>query len=152
MTVDHLPVSGASAVKWGLNPEKFFSFILSTFAHNSFNHNRLEMVRTATIKRDTNETKVHVILSLDGGDLDDLPSETSRLNGERTNKHAFQNSKAQYIDIDTGVGFLDHMVHQLAKHGGWSLYLRTRGDLHSMTCSLRLSPSKQGEHTNWKSS
>jgi imidazoleglycerol-phosphate dehydratase len=89
------------------------------------------MARTASINRDTNETKVHVIVSLDGGELEDVPQQ----NGERTNHHAFQSSKAQYIDIDTGIGFLDHMIHQLAKHGGWSLYVRCRGDLHSMSHS-----------------
>ncbi|KAH0145350.1 IGPD-domain-containing protein, partial [Aureobasidium melanogenum] len=44
--------------------------------------------------------------------------------------HAAQASKSQTIDIDTGIGFLDHMIHALAKHSGWSLKLRCRGDLH----------------------
>jgi imidazoleglycerol-phosphate dehydratase len=85
------------------------------------------MARTSSVKRDTNETKVHIILSLDGGELENVP----QIKGERTNHHAFQSSKAQYVDIDTGIGFLDHMIHQLAKHGGWSLYVKCRGDLHS---------------------
>jgi len=83
--------------------------------------------RTATIKRDTNETKVHLILSIDGGPLEGVPAEQ---NGE-SRSHAKQISKSQHIDIDSGIGFLDHMIHQLAKHGGWSLYLRCKGDLHS---------------------
>jgi imidazoleglycerol-phosphate dehydratase len=29
----------------------------------------------------------------------------------------------------TGIGFLDHMIHALAKHSGWSLRVRTLGDL-----------------------
>ncbi|KAF2669176.1 imidazoleglycerol-phosphate dehydratase [Microthyrium microscopicum] len=82
--------------------------------------------RTATIKRDTNETKVHCIVSIDGGPLADVPAES---NGE-SRSHAKQISKAQHIDIDTGIGFLDHMIHQLAKHGGWSLWLRCSGDTH----------------------
>jgi imidazoleglycerol-phosphate dehydratase len=85
------------------------------------------MPRVASINRDTNETKVQIILNLDGGALEDVPKQ----NGERKNHHAFQSSKAQYIDIDTGIGFLDHMIHQLAKHGGWSLYVRCSGDIHS---------------------
>jgi imidazoleglycerol phosphate dehydratase HisB len=64
--------------------------------------------RTATINRDTKETQVQIKLCIDGGQLEDIPTvEWS----ERTNKHAFQESPSQYIDIDTGIGFLDHMLH-----------------------------------------
>jgi imidazoleglycerol phosphate dehydratase HisB len=86
--------------------------------------------RTAEITRDTKETKVHVILSLDGGSLaalEQIPKEQR----EPKRSHAVQKSEAQHIDIDSGIGFLDHMIHQLAKHGGWSLWLRCDGDLHS---------------------
>lgn len=86
--------------------------------------------RAAEISRDTKETQIHVVLSIDGGELD-LPQSVKASEKERKNRHAFQSSKTQYIDVDTGVGFLDHMLHALAKHGGWSLYLRTRGDLIS---------------------
>jgi len=82
--------------------------------------------RSAFLKRDTNETKIQLSLNLDGGALQ--PIDNTEANGE--NVHAFQSSKTQQISIDTGIGFLDHMLHALAKHGGWSLHLRTRGDLH----------------------
>ena len=54
------------------------------------------------IERVTNETKVLVEIDLDG-----------------TGKG----------DIATGVGFYDHMLNQLAKHGGFDLTVRTEGDL-----------------------
>ncbi|MCJ1472914.1 imidazoleglycerol-phosphate dehydratase [Lambiella insularis] len=107
--------------------------------------------RTAFIERSTKETKIQVSLSLDGGALPLLPasshfpstpsSSTSSLAHtasplslpaipEQTEEtHASQSSPAQQIWIWTGIGFLDHMLHALAKHAGWSLRLRSRGDL-----------------------
>jgi imidazoleglycerol-phosphate dehydratase len=58
--------------------------------------------RSARIERATAETKVTVELSLDG---------TGR------------------AEIATGVGFFDHMLHQLARHGGMDLTVQTVGDL-----------------------
>lgn len=62
------------------------------------------MRRAAEIERETNETKVRVNLSLDGSGA-----------GER----------------DTGVGFLDHMLDLLARHGHMDLDLRADGDLET---------------------
>ncbi|PVH17841.1 uncharacterized protein CXQ87_000740 [Candidozyma duobushaemuli] len=76
------------------------------------------MSRFATIKRDTNETKIQIALSLDGGHI--------AVNDE----HATQSSSAQVISVQTGIGFLDHMLHALAKHSGWSLIVECIGDLH----------------------
>jgi len=61
------------------------------------------MGRTARIERTTKESSVLVEVDLDG-------------TGAST--------------IDTGVAFYDHMLAQLAKHGGLDLVVRTMGDLH----------------------
>jgi len=79
--------------------------------------------RTTILNRDTNETKVRISLSLDGGEIESLSSVT-------TTEHATQSSSAQTISVNSGIGFLDHMLHALAKHSGWSLALTCNGDLH----------------------
>ncbi len=58
--------------------------------------------RTATVRRETGETKIEITLNLDGG------------------------GRAQ---IDTGVGFLDHMLTALARHARFDLTVQARGDL-----------------------
>ena len=58
--------------------------------------------RRARVERSTGETKVLVDLDLDG---------------------------TGGSDISTGVGFYDHMLNQLAKHGGFDLTVHTTGDL-----------------------
>ncbi|KAF2861892.1 IGPD-domain-containing protein [Piedraia hortae CBS 480.64] len=79
--------------------------------------------RTSQISRSTHETRVTIYLSLDGGVIPSTytPSPSAH--------HAIQTSPTQNIDIDTGIGFLDHMLHALSKHAGWTLYARTQGDL-----------------------
>lgn len=59
--------------------------------------------RTATIQRNTNETKISVYLNVDG------------------------NGKS---NIKTGLGFFDHMLEQLSKHSGCDLDIKVKGDLH----------------------
>lgn len=84
--------------------------------------------RWAAIARDTNETKIQMALNLDGGDF---PPDTDARLLEAGDDHAAQASKSQTIRVNTGIGFLDHMLHALAKHGGWSLAIICKGDLHS---------------------
>src|SRR5215471_10235919 len=61
------------------------------------------MPRTATIRRETGETRIELSLNLDG---------TGR------------------SDIATGVGFFDHMLTLLAKHSLIDLTVQAAGDLH----------------------
>ncbi|KAI8063763.1 imidazoleglycerol phosphate dehydratase [Gongronella butleri] len=65
----------------------------------------MENARVATVERVTNETDIKLTLNLD-----------SKFD--------------QKIEIDTGIGFLDHMYHALTKHAGWSLQLTCKGDTH----------------------
>lgn len=105
--------------------------------------------RTALINRNTNETKIQLSLSLDGGPLDLLPAtdefpdddddskdssisaKGSKIPSQDSKHHASQMTNSQQIWIWTGIGFLDHMLHAWAKHAGWSLRVRVRGDLYS---------------------
>jgi imidazoleglycerol-phosphate dehydratase len=84
--------------------------------------------RWAAFARDTNETKIQLALNLDGGAF---PPETDARLLDGGNGHASQSSKSQTIAVNTGIGFLDHMLHALAKHSGWSLAINCKGDLHS---------------------
>lgn len=83
--------------------------------------------RWAALARDTNETKIQLALNLDGGSF---PPETDARLLKNDEGHASQASKSQSIAVNTGIGFLDHMLHALAKHAGWSLALNCQGDLH----------------------
>jgi imidazoleglycerol-phosphate dehydratase len=87
-----------------------------------------QRVRSAALSRDTNETKIVLAINLDGGAFPDN-ADSKLTKGE--NGHATQVSKSQVISINSGIGFLDHMLHALAKHAGWSFALICKGDLHS---------------------
>lgn len=86
--------------------------------------------RWAALARDTNETKIQLAINLDGGSFP--PDTDARLleSLQAEGGHASQSSKSQTISVSTGIGFLDHMLHALAKHAGWSLAVACKGDLH----------------------
>ncbi|KKJ77133.1 imidazoleglycerol-phosphate dehydratase [Kiloniella litopenaei] len=60
-------------------------------------------MRQASIERNTNETQITATINLDGS--------------------------GKY-DVETGVGFLDHMIEQLSRHSLMDITLRAKGDLH----------------------
>ena len=60
-------------------------------------------MRSASIERKTRETDIKIEVELDGS--------------------------GKY-DIETGIGFLDHMLESFAKHGALDLKVRAKGDLH----------------------
>lgn len=60
-------------------------------------------MRQASITRTTKETDIRVEVNLDG---------------------------QGGCDVQTGVSFFDHMLEQLARHGGLDLKIRAKGDLH----------------------
>lgn len=60
-------------------------------------------MRQASVERKTNETEVQVSVNLDGTGV---------------------------YDVDTGIGFLDHMLEQMARHGLFDLTVKAKGDLH----------------------
>ena len=61
------------------------------------------MIRKAKISRKTKETSISVEVNIDG--------------------------KGKY-KIDTGIGFLDHMLEQLAKHSLMDISVKAKGDTH----------------------
>ncbi len=66
-------------------------------------HELADAPRRAVVQRNTKETKIRVELDLDG---------------------------APEAHIATGLPFFDHMLEQIGKHGGFSVDIRSEGDLH----------------------
>ena len=60
-------------------------------------------MRTASVKRETKETNISVSINLDGTGT---------------------------YDVETGIGFLDHMLEQLSRHSLIDITVRASGDLH----------------------
>src|SRR6187549_1866771 len=66
-------------------------------------HAKSRSKRSATVERRTKETAITASVDLDGTGA---------------------------YDVSTGVGFLDHMIEQLARHSLIDISLKARGDLH----------------------
>jgi imidazoleglycerol-phosphate dehydratase len=61
------------------------------------------VARTAKVNRQTKETQIEAVIDLDG---------------------------TGQFDVSTGIGFLDHMIEQLARHSLIDITLKAKGDLH----------------------
>jgi imidazoleglycerol-phosphate dehydratase len=70
---------------------------------NEVNTSNKESMRKGSIKRETKETSINVVVNLDG---------------------------TGQSKINTGIGFLDHMMEQIAKHSLIDIDLEAKGDLH----------------------
>jgi imidazoleglycerol-phosphate dehydratase/histidinol-phosphatase len=83
--------------------DEIYSFLKSMQASSNSNMGKIPADRFMIHVRNTNETKISIQLNLDG-----------KGNSE----------------ISTGIAFFDHMLDQLAKHGGIDLKIHVKGDLH----------------------
>lgn len=68
-----------------------------------------------------------IVAALCGGDRS---AEIERQTRETTIRARVSLDSEGRIDVSTGIGFFDHMLEQIAKHGGFSLLLSCDGDLH----------------------
>ncbi|WP_019675435.1 bifunctional histidinol-phosphatase/imidazoleglycerol-phosphate dehydratase HisB [Arsukibacterium perlucidum] len=80
-----------------------FQYNRDTLGWREITKQLLSRGRKATVRRTTRETDIEISVDLDS-----------------TGNNSF----------NTGVGFFDHMLEQIATHGGFSLQVRVEGDLH----------------------
>lgn len=62
-----------------------------------------KIIRKAEIRRKTKETDIYVLIQLDGKGV---------------------------AEIDTGIGFFDHMLTAFSVHSGISMHIKVKGDIH----------------------
>ena len=99
------------------------NIVLQALGINISEAERTFSARLFSVRRKTKETAIDVTVDLD---------------------------RPQFLDIATGIGFFDHMLSQLASHGGFGLVLRCTGDLeidqhHSIEdCALALGEALKG--------
>lgn len=92
---------GSKAIYLSENPEELA--VLTTTSWNEIYQFLAKQPRTASVIRNTNETKIAVAINLDGS-------------GKSS--------------IRTGLGFFDHMLEQISKHGSMDLDIHVKGDLY----------------------
>ncbi|WP_153800706.1 bifunctional histidinol-phosphatase/imidazoleglycerol-phosphate dehydratase HisB [Foetidibacter luteolus] len=93
---------GASEIKSGIDALRPFIALETISWKDIYEFLKLGL-RQVQHNRNTNETKIHVELNVDGGG---------------------------HASIHTGIGFFDHMLEQIARHGKMDLTIETKGDLH----------------------
>jgi len=69
-------------------------------------------------------------VSLDNKPTGVAPVVVNRKTKETDISLSLQVHGQQQININTGIGFLDHMLEQVASHARWDLNLQVNGDLH----------------------
>ena len=85
-----------------INAEKSPGAVLSTNDWNDIYKYLKQIPRTATVERKTSETHIFIEINLDG---------------------------AGKSAVNTGIGFFDHMLEQIARHGSLDLNIKVEGDL-----------------------
>lgn len=86
-----------------INDDNIEGVALKTKSWNDIYKYLKDKPRTSEIRRKTSETDIRIELNLDGSGKS---------------------------NIDTGLGFFDHMLEQIARHGNVDLNIKASGDLH----------------------
>ncbi|MGA9659930.1 MAG: imidazoleglycerol-phosphate dehydratase HisB [Asticcacaulis sp.] len=106
-----LAVTQPALKKFGLAPQQTKTGLLVALGDVAANNRLLTALevapdgpppRTGEVLRDTKETRISALVNLD---------------------------QARPVKVNTGIGFFDHMLDQVATHGGFSLQLACQGDL-----------------------
>ena len=114
------------------------------FAANAVDRGRSYMVgdRETDLQFASNLSITGLRVVLNGEQTETWPSIAAGIRGAARRAAVHRKTKETTVDVivdlsregpsvvTTGLGFFDHMLEQIAKHGGFALELRCRGDLH----------------------